>query len=148
MHRYFFAFVFVAGLLQSGGQAQDKKDGKNDAKKEVVPKTEEPTKKPSVGGGATPIEETIPGDVEILFLNGSKVRAIIQTEKLEIASIYGKLTVPIEDVQAIEFGLHYPDGMSEKINLAIKNLGSSDYRTRGAAANALIDFGPLAYPAV
>jgi hypothetical protein len=150
MYRFFFAFALVAGLLHSVSQAQDKKDGKDDFKKEVFPKDEQPPKKKTSTGGTTPIpaEERVPGDVEILFLNGSKVRVIIQTEKLEIASIYGRLTVPIEDVQAIEFGLHYPDGALEKVNLAIKNLGSSDYRSREAAAKSLVALGPFAYPAV
>ena len=73
---------------------------------------------------------------------------MIETEKLEIASIYGRLTVPIQDVCVIEFGLHYPEGTIEKIDLAIKNLGNSDYRVRETAVKTLIALGPYAYPAV
>jgi hypothetical protein len=145
MLRFFFASVLVAGLLPFALPAQEKKE---DFKKDVSPKTDQPPTKKTSGGGQTSAPETIPGDVEVLFLNGSKVRVIIQTEKLDIATIYGKLTVPIQDVQAIEFGLHYPEGATEKINVAIKNLGSSDYRARELAAKTLMDFGPFAYPAV
>src|ERR1022692_1453654 len=123
MRRIFVTSVLMMGLLHSAPRAQDKKDGKDDFKKEPAPKVELlPKKKTSSDSGTkTPAVESTPGEVEISFLNGSKIRVVIQTEKLEIASIYGKLTVPIEDVQAIEFGLHYPEGALEKINVAIKN---------------------------
>jgi len=150
MRRAIVTALFLAGLLFSVSHAQDKKGDKDDFKKEFFPKNEQPpAKKPStVGGTPTPASEGMPGEVEVLFLNGSKIRVVIQTEKLEIASIYGKLTVPIEDVQAIEFGLHYPEGTLEKINGAIKHLGSSDFRLREMAAKSLVDLGPFAYPAV
>lgn len=133
-------------LLHSTAHAQGKKDFKEgiDVKK-GVPKTDEPGAKKSV---PAPAEQAVPGDVEILFLNGSKIRVLIETEKLEIASIYGKLTVPIQDVLSIEFGLHYPEGAVEKIDAAIKNLGSGDFRIREGAAKTLVNLGPYAYPAV
>jgi hypothetical protein len=84
--------------------------------------------------------------VDIVFVNGSKIRATIQSEKIEIVSIYGKLAVPMADIQSIEFGLRYPDGMMEKIEGAIKGLASGNYATREAAANTLFDAGPRAYP--
>ena len=46
------------------------------------------------------------GDVEIHFLNGSIVRMIVHSEKLDIATPYGQLAVPVRDLRAIEFGLH------------------------------------------
>ena len=147
MRRFFFMVALVTGLLHSVSQGQDKKVV--DLKKEVNPETEPPATKNKPGGGTNPLAaESTPGEVEIYFLNGSKVRVVIQTEKLEIASIYGKLTVPIEDVQAIEFGLHFPVGAVEKIDGAIKNLGSVDFRARATAAKTLFDLGPYAYPAV
>jgi broad specificity phosphatase PhoE len=90
----------------------------------------------------------IPGDVEIHFLNGSKVRMLVQSEKLEISTNYGKLAVPVKDIRSIEFGLHYPDDMETKIEGAIKSLGATDYREREKANALLIDLGPYSYPAV
>src|SRR5207253_2355179 len=99
MHRL-IASVLVAGLFSSLALGQGQKGDKGDIKKDVVGQTGPAKKSPAT---TTPADNAIPGDVEILFLNGSKIRVVIQTEKLEIASIYGKLTVPIQDVQAIEF---------------------------------------------
>jgi len=146
MHRL-LTLLLVAGLSSSAAMGQDKKDFAKDDKKDFFPKKEQPKKK-SIGDTPKPGEHGIPGEVEILFLNGSKIRVLVQTEKLEIVSIYGKLTVPIEDVVAIEFGLHYPEGAVEKIDGAIKNLGSSDFRVRESAAKTLVNFGPFAYPSV
>ncbi len=104
---------------------------------------QEPTKDDSkkAAPGAT-------GGVEVQFLNGSKVRMVIQTDKLEIATIYGRLTVPIQDVQAIEFGMHFPEGVPAKIDGAIKNLANGDYRERETAAKTLAELGPYSYAAV
>lgn len=143
--------VLAAGLLHGATLAQDKieapkkVEGIGTSQKKETDSQAPGKKKP---GKPAPVEESVPGEVEILFLNGSKIRVIIETEKLEVASIYGKLTVPIEDVTAIEFGLHYPEGAVEKIDAAIKNLGNGDYRIREGAAKTLIQLGPYAYPAV
>ncbi len=37
------------------------------------------------------IPQAIPGEVDVHFFNGSTVRMIIHSEKLEIATLYGKL---------------------------------------------------------
>ena len=143
MSRLLIASLFLVGLLLTASSAQDvKKDGKDQVEgppaKKVTPKGVPTFKSP----------EGVPGDCEIHFLNGSKVRMVVQSDKLEIATLYGKLAVPVKDVRAIEFGLHFPDGMEAQIDQAAKNLGSSDYRTRETASKALIDLGPFSYPAV
>jgi hypothetical protein len=90
----------------------------------------------------------IPGEVDVHFFNGSTVRMIIHSEKLEVATLYGKLSVPIRDVRAVEFGLHFPEGTGDKIQSAIKNLASNNYQEREDALKALVDLGPFSYPAV
>jgi hypothetical protein len=107
--------LFLAGLFLAASSAQEKAV---DVPKASEPKKEEPKK---VGGPSKGnMVESIPGDCEIHFLNGSKVRMIIQSDKLDIATAYGKLSVPVKDVRAIEFGLHFPEGMEAKIEAAIK----------------------------
>jgi hypothetical protein len=139
MNRVLIAML-LTGLLNAVSQAQDKKGtGVAGAKDQQGQ------------GHKTPAgndEGNKSQEVEILFHNGSKVRVQIQTEKLEIASIYGRLTVPIQDVLAIEFGLHYPEGILPKIDGAVKNLNSEDFRAREAASKTLLNLGPHAYPAV
>src|SRR5437660_9489715 len=120
MSRLVVAALFLAGFLCTESSAQVFKDkGKkieDNVKKEPTPR---PKNVP---------QPVIPGDCEIFFLDGSKVRMIVQSEKLEISTAFGKLSVPVKDIRAIEFGLHLPDGMEPQIEEAIKGLGSSDYR--------------------
>ncbi|HZZ80388.1 MAG TPA: hypothetical protein VFE62_17930 [Gemmataceae bacterium] len=141
MYRLALSALFVLGLFVTGTTAQfkdkDVKDGfKGEPKKTV-------STYPKVKARAV-----IPGEVDINFLNGSTVRMIIQSEKLEIATTYGKLSVPVKDVRAVEFGLHFPEGMEGKIEAAVKGLGSGDYRTREKAGAELVDLGPFSYPAI
>jgi hypothetical protein len=140
MSRLTLASLVLFGLLLTSSWAQEKK-GDELKKVDVYPKKANIVSK----GIAEPI---IPGDCEIHFLNGSKVRMIVQSEKLEIATAYGKLAVPVKDVRAIEFGLHFPDGMESKIESAVKNLGSTDYREREKADKSLFELAPFSYPAV
>jgi hypothetical protein len=86
-------------------------------------------------------------DVDIHFVNGSNVRMRIQSEKVEMETIYGKLTIPATDIRSIEFGLHLPDGFAPKIEAAVKKLGSSDFREREKASAELLNLGPYSYAA-
>jgi hypothetical protein len=96
----------------------------------------------------TPAPKVEPDEVEVRFRDGSVVRMAVLTEKLDIVTSYGTLSVPIQDVATIEFGLHYPEGAQAKIEAAVAKLGHADFRERDKATKTLVDFGPLAYPAV
>lgn len=124
----------IVSLAYVATAAQEPKVGEKDDKKPpiVLRKSKDP----------------IPGEVDIHFLNGSTVRMIVQSEKLDINTQYGKLAVPIKDVRGIEFGLHFPEGVETRIEAAVRGLGSSDYREREKASQTLIDLGPYSYPAV
>ena len=86
-------------------------------------------------------------NVDIHFMNGSTVRMRIQSERVEIETIYGKLTIPAKDIRSIEFGSHLPDGYAEKIDAAVKHLGHADFREREKASAALLELGPYSYAA-
>lgn len=124
MRRHVLFTVCLSALLIAGSSAQE---AKKDAPKE----------KPNNGV-----------EVDILFQNGTSVRAAVQTEKLEIETPYGKLAVPIQHVRSIEFGPHPPEGYAEKIQAAVKMLASKEVAERDKAAAALIELGPHSYPAV
>ena len=75
---------------------------------------------------------------------------ILQSEKLEIATPYGQLAVPTKEIRAVEFGLHFPDGINARIQQAVKSLASAD-NYRGAAtrpARRAGRMGPYSFPAV
>jgi hypothetical protein len=88
------------------------------------------------------------GEVEILFANGSLVRLTLEQEKIDIETLYGKLNVPLKDIRRIEFGLHVPDGVDKKVEVAIKKLASGDFKERDGAVHELVTFGAYAYPAL
>src|SRR5262245_5573637 len=69
----------------------------------------------AAGAGKSVKKAAEPGEVEITFANGSLVRMTLLPEKIEIDTQYGKLSVPARDVRRIDFGLHFPEGTSDKI---------------------------------
>lgn len=89
-----------------------------------------------------------PPQVEVRFADGSTVRMTVLQENLEIHTKYGKLTVPIHEVRRLELGMHMPEGVSGRIDAAIRKLGSTAFREREEASQELITLGAYAYPAV
>ena len=92
-------------------------------------------------------KDAVKVEADIHLMNSSTMRVHIVSEKVEIETQYGKLTVPIKHVRSIEFGSHLPNGHAEKIDAAVKRLGHSDFREREKAAAALVDLGPYSYAA-
>ena len=139
----------ITTLLAAGASAQfkDKVETKKDAAPTPVPLLQKGAPKVDPGVKAPPIV-VIPGEVEINLLNGSTVRMILQSEKLEIATAFGQLSVPSKSIHAIDFGLHFPDGVEARIQQAIKGLGGDNFRDRDLAGKTLIELGPYSFPAV
>ena len=93
-------------------------------------------------------EEPKPPQVEVRFADGSTIRMTVLQESLDIQTRYGRLTVPIHEVRRLELGLHMPDGVHERIEAAIRKLGSTAFREREEATQDLIALGAYSYPAV
>jgi hypothetical protein len=144
--RFPVASLLLATLFLTPSKAQDEK--KEEPKKSPVAA---PRDKEVSSGTPAPkrfAKAALPGEVEIHFLNGSNVRMVVRSEKLEIATLYGTLSVPIRDIRSIDFGLHLPEEYAAKIDLAVKKLASANYRERENAGKTLIELGPFSYPAV
>lgn len=138
--------VLAIALVSTAATAQFKdKKGIGFEKKAdpVTPKVLQPTSPPN----RAPIPLGLPGEVEISLLNGSNVRMILQSDKLDVATAYGMLSIPSNDVRAIDFGLHFPPGVEAKITQAVKNLGGENFRERDLASKTLVELGPYSYPA-
>ncbi|MCI0684732.1 MAG: hypothetical protein L0Y71_21760 [Gemmataceae bacterium] len=143
MLRITFAAVAAAAFAVAQAPAQDK-DKVAEKKPALVEKTltkTSPAVKPAPAPG-------IPGEVEVSFLNGSNVRMILQSNKVDVATPYGQLSVPSHEIRAIEFGLHFPDGYDARIRQAIKSLGGDNFRERDQGGKTLLELGPYSYPAV
>lgn len=142
MYRLAISSLLMIGLGVVASSAQEKIDPPKKA--EPITKKEIPIGVGQTKGG---VRIPLPGEVDIHFLNGSTVRMVIQSERLEVATAYGKLSVPVTDVRAIEFGLHFAEGIEAKIDAAVRSLGSSDFRERQRGADLLVELGPFSYPA-
>jgi len=86
--------------------------------------------------------------VDVLFVNGSKVVMTVLEDKIEIETDYGKLSIPPRDIRSIEFGIHLSKEVEQKIELALKRLGSDKYKERDLAMRELVGLGPHAYLAL
>jgi hypothetical protein len=99
-------------------------------------------------------EKTGPGPrpeanvIEIRFADDSTVKMILQHSSIEVATRYGKLTVPVGEMRRIEFGLRIPEDTAKRIDAAIARLGSQDFKQREAAGAELLELRELAYPAL
>jgi hypothetical protein len=106
----------------------------------------------SLGGSSAQVESRkVPSpsnQVEVRFVDGSTVRMELLQENLEVATRYGKLTVPCIDIRHVEFGLHLSDAIKRRVQEAIARLASKVHAEREAASKDLVLLGYQAYPAL
>ena len=114
-----------------------------DAHKGVEPM---PSNAPETEKRMTPGLE--PGAVEIHFIDDSKLKVVLREERILIDTAYGKLLVPLADVQQIDFATRLPEDLARKIDLAITQLGSTEFKEREKAGVELLQIGLRAYPAL
>ena len=86
--------------------------------------------------------------VDVRFADGSTLKLVLLDEHIELLTRYGKLLIPVEDIQQIEFGLRIPDDVARRIEAAIADLGHPDFRRRQAASDTLLALQERAYPAL
>jgi hypothetical protein len=89
-----------------------------------------------------------PVEAEVRFTDDSVMRMIVLQDRVEVVTRYGKLMVPVREIQSIDFGVHVPEGLEQKIAQSIEDLGSEAYRTRETALKNLVGWGPYAFPQV
>lgn len=86
--------------------------------------------------------------IEARLADGSAVKLLLLTDSIDVSTKFGKLTIPVQDLRRIEFGLRYPDGVYQRIVEAVGRLGHSDFKTREAAQAELMGYRELAYPLI
>ena len=102
---------------------------------------------PGLRAGGAP-ESPPPQEVVATFHDGTVIQKAALHGNLELVTKYGKLTVPIRDIQRIEVGFRLSAEDARKVEEAIHDLGSRNFRHREAAARKLAALGYRAYPAV
>lgn len=140
-----FVLIGSAGLaadpVRKAGEAPPALPGK-----EALPPNGEPARpekpaplwKPAVPAGA----------VEVELADDSTLKLILHDEPIELHTRFGKLLIPVGEVQKIEFGRRIPDEVGRRIARAVEGLGASDFRTREAASTELLALRDKAYPAL
>jgi hypothetical protein len=89
-----------------------------------------------------------PALVEVRFTDSSTMKLALRDERIEIATRYGKLVVPVAEIQRIDFGTRLSEEDGQKIETAINNLGNNQYKVRETAHADLVAFREKAYPAL
>jgi hypothetical protein len=87
-------------------------------------------------------------EVEVRFADGSNVRMVLIQESIDVVTSFGKLTVPTSSIRGIDFGVHLPEGMEQRIETCIRRLNGEKFKDRDLALNELIDMGVYSYPAL
>ncbi len=91
-------------------------------------------------------ETSKPHQVEAVFVDGSKMKLDWLDDLIVFQTPYGNLSIPVADIKKIEFGFRLTKQDDERLQKAVKDLGSTDFRTRAAATNDLLKLGAKAYP--
>ncbi len=99
-------------------------------------------------GAADKKTDKAAGALEIRFTDGSLLKLRLRDEKLEVKTPYGKLAVPVADIQRIEFATRIAEDDARKITAAVSRLGKDDFEMRKTAIEELSRFGVRAYPAL
>jgi hypothetical protein len=89
-----------------------------------------------------------PGAVEVRFTDDSVLKLTLRDQRIPLSTPYGKLLVPVADIRRIEFGWRVSDDVTRRIETAITNLGSPQFRQREAATAELLKLREKAYPAL
>jgi hypothetical protein len=123
-------------------------------------KKEEPDKKksePTPAGTQSPVEKankkparakSTARIVEFQFVDSSSLRLAVQTEQIELTTPYGKLLIPVRDIERIEFATRIPEVAAKRIDAAIRDLGHAEFERREAASAELLELRERAYPAL
>ncbi len=89
-----------------------------------------------------------PVTVEVQFIDDSTMKLTLRDERIELGTPYGKLLIPVRDIECIEFAFRIPDDVARRIDAAIADLGKADYHRREAASAELLELRERAYPAL
>ncbi|HKB40200.1 MAG TPA: hypothetical protein VKD72_27460 [Gemmataceae bacterium] len=100
------------------------------------------------GEDKPPVPRAAPPEVTTVFRDGSVLRSVGLSGRVELTTRYGKLSVPLADVKRIEFGFRIPEADARKIEQAITLLRSNKDEDRTEARGQLVSLGAKAAPAL
>jgi hypothetical protein len=89
-----------------------------------------------------------PGSMVVRFIDDSMLKLVVRDPQVELQTPYGKLVIPIRDIQRVELGRRISEDVAKQIDAATTKLASSQFRERENAGQALLALGAKAYPAL
>src|SRR5262249_36636357 len=90
----------------------------------------------------------VPGSMVVRFVDDSMLKLVVRDPQVELQTPYGKLVIPIRDVQRIDLGRRISEDVAKQIEAATTKLASTQFRERETAGQALLSLGAKAYPAL
>ena len=94
-------------------------------------------------------EPVIPsGIVEAGFTDGSVLKLTLKESALRVATPYGKLSIPVGEIQRIDFATRLSDDITKRIEEAVADLANPLFPKREAASAGLLKLREKAYPAL
>ena len=106
----------------------------------------------------TPAEKTAPkaetaaksaaAVVEVRCIDGSTLKLTVRDERIEFITPYGKLLIPVRNIERIEVAFRIPEEVARRVEAAIADLGKADFQRREAACDTLLEARERAYPAL
>ncbi len=87
-----------------------------------------------------------PGAVEVRMADDSTLKLTLRDERVEMTTRFGKLLIPVAEINKIEFGRRLSDDEVKKIADAVADLGSPEFRKRESASASLLGLREKAYP--
>jgi hypothetical protein len=89
-----------------------------------------------------------PGTVEVRLTDNSTLKLVLTDAKVEVTTPYGKLAIPVADVQRIDFATRLTDDDTKRVEEAVADLAHPQFAKREAASAALLKLKEKAYPAL
>ncbi|MBI1829905.1 MAG: hypothetical protein HYR84_00475 [Planctomycetes bacterium] len=86
------------------------------------------------------------GAVEVWLTDESTMKVQLRDERIELETAYSQLLIPIADIQRIDVGLRVSESVRKRIDLAMVDPASTDFRRRQAATTELLSFTEKGYP--
>lgn len=85
-------------------------------------------------------------DLLIELRDGTLIKSAYPKDPIIVSTSYGNLSIPLQQVELIDFGPKVPQEQDTLIKALIIKLGSVQYKEREEAFNNLKEMGQLVYP--
>jgi hypothetical protein len=116
--------------------------------KNAETKTTQKKGKSAASGKAKSVRRTGPPTQEARLVEGGSLVLTLLDERVEFLTPYGRLSIPLSDVQRIEFATRTSQEIAEKIDKAIRDLGADEFGAREKASADLLALKERAYAAI